>query len=115
MARKPVTQDSDMELKELLPKKYAKPMADMLNRFTESSLTPVSPGDVASPAAVAVAVAIVIVLWDRPLEEMILTADEKRALRYAAAQISANRRAVRRATGIELSRPHLKLMEALAM
>ena len=94
-----------------LPKEYDKPMMSMISRFTDSAL---SPGSVASPAAVAVAVAIVIVLWDRPVDELILTDAEKAALKYAAQQIRENPEKIRQMTGIEMTRAHLKLMESLA-
>lgn len=95
-----------------LPAKYVKPMADMVNRFTETTLTP---GAACSPIAVAVAIAIVIVLWDRPLSEMVLTAEDKEALKFAVEQIKADPEGVRRVTGIELTGPHVKLMETLAL
>lgn len=95
-----------------LPKKYVKPMMDMINRFTETIPTP---GAVACPAAVAVAIAIVIVLWDRPLNELVLTDEDKAALKFAAGQIRETPEDVRWLIGTELSNVHLKLMEALAL
>jgi hypothetical protein len=95
-----------------LPEEYSKPMMSMLSRFTGSA---VSPGSVASPAAVAVAVAVVIVIWDRPLDELILTSEEKESLRYAAQQIRENPKMVKDLTGVELTRSHVKLLEAIAL
>lgn len=100
-----------LKLKEVLPKEYVKPMMGMLNRFTQKTM-----GGGAEVAGywIAIAIAIVIVLWDRPFEEMILTAKDKAALKYAVKQIRANPEVVYRETGIELSQAHLKLMETLA-
>lgn len=93
-----------------LPKEYARPMMSILSRFTETSL---SPGAAASPYAVAVAIAVVIVVWDRPVDELVLTNEEKAALKYAAQQIRANPEKVKQMTGVEVTHAHLKLMESL--
>lgn len=101
----------EVSFERCLPEEYVKPLAGMLNRFSESAL---GPGSVASPAAVAVAVAIVIVLWDRRLDELIVNPEDKAALKFAVEQIRAKPEVVRQVTGIELTRAHLKLMEVLS-
>ena len=100
----------EVSFERVLPEKYVKPMTDMISHFTKK--TPVS---ALSPILVAVAVAIVIVLWDRPLDEMVMTAEDKASLKFAAEQIRANPEMVRQVAGIELTRTHLKLLEALAL
>lgn len=101
---------------EALPERYVKPMAEMLSRFTENSLGPgVGPGNVAGGAAVGIAIAIVIVLWREPLDELVLTDEEKAAIRFAAQEVRANPDLVKRMTGLELTGAHVKVLEALAL
>ena len=90
---------------------YAKPMAEMMTRFVDANLgTSASCG----PYAVAIAIAVVIVVSHEPIEEMVVSPAEKKALKFAIEEIRANPAQVRRLTGIELTEPHLKLMEVLA-
>jgi hypothetical protein len=92
------------------PEEYAKPLANVLTRFTRMQ---VKAGAVCCPYAVAVAIAVVIVVWDVTPEEMVVRPDEKAALKFALEQIKANPDMVRKLTGVELTQPHIKLMEAL--
>lgn len=95
-----------------LPEEYRKPMVEMMNRFAGTALDPTSPA--CCPIGVAVAIAIVIVLWDVPVKEMALTRVEKEALEYAIEQIKADHAKVQYLTGIEMTRPQIRLMEVLA-
>lgn len=101
----------DVNLEQVLPEKYVKPMMSMISRFTKGIS---SPGEVASPYIVAVAIAIVIILWDRPLNELVLTDKEKAALKYAAEQIRADPQIAKQEMGIEMTGVHIKLLESLA-
>ncbi|NOQ21405.1 MAG: hypothetical protein GQ565_01970 [Candidatus Aegiribacteria sp.] len=94
-----------------IPSEYIKPMADMMRRFVETNL-----GSAAAcgPYAIAIAIAVVIVVSNESIEEMVINPKEKRALKFAVEQIRANPEQVRKVTGIELTEPHLKLMEVLA-
>jgi len=94
-----------------LPEKYRKPMAEMINRFAGTVL---DPGSTSCPAAIGVAIAIVIVLSHVPDQEIALTREEKEALRYVTKQIKADPAKVRELTGIEMTRPHIGLLEELA-
>jgi len=96
----------------VLPEEYAKPMMEMLGRFSERRL---SPEAVTSPSLVAVAIAIVIVLSHRPAEELELTDEEKAALKFAVEEIRADPEKVRRVTGIDVTTVQAKMMEALAL
>jgi len=105
-----MTEKKDVSIKQVLPGDYIKPMVDMIERFSSS----ISPGEVACPAAIAIAIAIVIVLWDRPYDELIMTTKERAALKIAAEQIKAYPERIEQVTGIKLTPMHQKLIEALS-
>ncbi|OPY49797.1 MAG: hypothetical protein A4E51_01889 [Methanosaeta sp. PtaU1.Bin055] len=61
-------------------------------------------------AVVAVAIAIVIVLWSEPLGRLSIDPVEREALRYAAKQIQSNPEKIMELTGVKFTDEHLNLM-----
>lgn len=87
-------------LEQGLPDEYAKPMMDMLQRFTGTIVTPEIV--VPSPIVIAIVIAIVIILWPSEVREA-LTDKDRAALKFAVEQIRAEPEKVRELTGIDVA------------